>query len=861
MPGDDGPGIAFAPRMPSTLVARPHLVEQIHEGAQHPLLILRAAAGGGKSTAVATWATARPRKGVWIRLDRSTPSRLTFWQRVVDAIVAAELAPAGSVLRELVISPDIADDLTALLYRGFFEVKPFTIVLDDFHEVLDEAVPGDIHWLLERGVPVQIVVLTRTKNALERPDLMARVDTAIVLPADLAFDAVEVVEAARLFDAPDAADEIYRAFAGWPLSTRAALLQLQKGGTDVPSAIEQVRAVGDSFTVDALDDTGYGEFLLRTSVAHRLSPELAAVIGGSLAEEHLARAERDGLGMWLKIANRDEFAVHAHLRERLEREFARRHPEEVFAARAAYAQDRVKNSDPVEAARQYAAIGDLGALVDVVRAFHADLIGRGVYSSMLDGVDESALRHHPELIAVRMLAAYADPSVRTPGLIQQANLAVALGFARIGGGAPVDRVSLLLTALGAQRLSGHYDQAVKTVERLLTALDQLSEKDRHSLRGVIPSAWIHAATTFIYDEQTQRVQPLLDAAVDAADAVDNPWPLVHAESLNALVLAMRGDARALAPLLESARKRERPSGWRGTYSSAGYHLAEAYAALEQFDHETANQQVDTLAPHESTIEHWPLIARVRALASLVGRTPYLGLQVLSSDIAAHAERPPTSRSMTAILTATQADLLVADRQPRRALDLVRGPRRDPLALLVRARAFLLLGDNPAVLRHVVSVPWAERDMPRAKAEALLLIAVASHRLNQQADSRDAAERAIALLDSYALRRPLMTVPRQDLVAALDAAGIPHEDLLAGVPDLFPLSSRDWSLTASELRVLAELERTGSTDALAASLRVSANTVKSHLRQIYRKLEVSSRAEALGVARLHGILDDASAEPH
>jgi LuxR family maltose regulon positive regulatory protein len=78
-----------------------------------------------------------------------------------------------------------------------------------------------------------------------------------------------------------------------------------------------------------------------------------------------------------------------------------------------------------------------------------------------------------------------------------------------------------------------------------------------------------------------------------------------------------------------------------------------------------------------------------------------------------------------------------------------------------------------------------------------------------------------------------------------------DDLRAGV------SSGDWPgprLTPSELRVLQKLTTFRSLSDIGTQLFVSANTVKSHARSIYRKLEVTSRAEAVARARTLGLVD-------
>ena len=67
---------------------------------------------------------------------------------------------------------------------------------------------------------------------------------------------------------------------------------------------------------------------------------------------------------------------------------------------------------------------------------------------------------------------------------------------------------------------------------------------------------------------------------------------------------------------------------------------------------------------------------------------------------------------------------------------------------------------------------------------------------------------------------------------------------------------EWCLTTAELRILQFLPTYLSLREIAERLYVSANTVKTHARSVYRKLGASSRGDAVVRAREAGLLDEA-----
>jgi LuxR family maltose regulon positive regulatory protein len=145
-------------------------------------------------------------------------------------------------------------------------------------------------------------------------------------------------------------------------------------------------------------------------------------------------------------------------------------------------------------------------------------------------------------------------------------------------------------------------------------------------------------------------------------------------------------------------------------------------------------------------------------------------------------------------------------------------------------------------------------------EALLLDAVAREQLGDRAAAAASLERALALAEPDGILLPFVLVGVCELLERHGGHRTAHSslrsmvlDMLAGAsptPELEPL--RD-PLSDAELRVLRYLPSNLKATEIAAELCVSSNTVRTHLRHIYAKLDAHSRSEAVGRARLMGLL--------
>jgi two-component system NarL family response regulator len=100
---------------------------------------------------------------------------------------------------------------------------------------------------------------------------------------------------------------------------------------------------------------------------------------------------------------------------------------------------------------------------------------------------------------------------------------------------------------------------------------------------------------------------------------------------------------------------------------------------------------------------------------------------------------------------------------------------------------------------------------------------------------------------------LKDAPREELLASIRKVHAGETCLAPALVAKLAAGLSSESLTSRELEVLALLEQGGSNKEISARLFISETTVKSHLRNIFGKLNVLSRTEAVAAARRRGLV--------
>jgi ATP/maltotriose-dependent transcriptional regulator MalT len=277
----------------------------------HPLTIVTAPAGFGKTTAVAQWAAAAAQRIAWVSLDADDQDPLRFWGRVLAALDQhlPGLCRTSLPPHVAMAPPDLPDQAARMLLYAFEAAsEPVTLVLDDYHVLAAQhaTIHRDLAFLLAR-VPhtAHLVLISRTAPPLPLARFRARRQLLELDAADLRFASAEVAallanRVGRLLSA-EAVAALDAKTEGWAAGIELAALALQEqrdvaawiatfGGTHryiYDYLIEEVLA--------CLVPEQYA-FLLQASILDRLCAPLCTAVTGVVDTRSMLDAiERAGL--------------------------------------------------------------------------------------------------------------------------------------------------------------------------------------------------------------------------------------------------------------------------------------------------------------------------------------------------------------------------------------------------------------------------------------------------------------------------------------------------------------------------------------------------------------------------------------
>jgi len=218
-------------------VPRQRLTERVDEGLTHPLTLVSAPAGYGKTTLLSEWRLSDTGRGypmAWLSLDNEDNDPARFLSYLVSAL--GTIRPnLGRISLQALESPEPVAPRAVLgpLVNELDESEiPLGLVLDDYHVITSRPVHESVTFLLDH-MPAQmhLVLLTRADPPLPLARLRARNQLAEIRAADLRLTHEEAATfLSHMMEAVLSADDVMaldRRTEGWVAGLQLAALSMR----------------------------------------------------------------------------------------------------------------------------------------------------------------------------------------------------------------------------------------------------------------------------------------------------------------------------------------------------------------------------------------------------------------------------------------------------------------------------------------------------------------------------------------------------------------------------------------------------------------------------------------------------------
>jgi LuxR family maltose regulon positive regulatory protein len=305
----------FVPPARAERVSRPRLAERLDAGSRGKLTLVSAPAGFGKTTLVGEWVGQLDRPVAWLSLDESDNDPTRFLTYFVAALqtVQADIGKGALSALQSPQPPPVEAVLTGLINEISAIPNRIVFVLDDYHLVNAQSIHDALAFLLRRLPPqLHLIITTREDPPLQLARLRARGQLIELRATDLCFTSSEAVEFLNRVMGLDLSPQDVAALEtrteGWIAGLQLAAVSMQ-GRTDTSSFIESFtgshRHVLDYLVEEVLEQQSESvqTFLLQTSILDRLTGPLCDAVRFGEAETRTGQDTGQAILEYLDQAN------------------------------------------------------------------------------------------------------------------------------------------------------------------------------------------------------------------------------------------------------------------------------------------------------------------------------------------------------------------------------------------------------------------------------------------------------------------------------------------------------------------------------------------------------------------------------
>jgi len=885
------------PLLQSNLVSRPCLVQRLNDGIAQGrrLTLVSAPAGYGKSTLLSEWASKVGVPVAWLSLEKEENDPARFWNYFISALAdIPQLRQLGACERMFqalqspqqphmrVLLADLVNELSSLK-------QSMVLVLDEFHTITENQIQQDLVFLIEH-LPLShdtlhMIIASRMDPPWPLARWRARGQLVEIRSADLRFkpeEANDFLNNMMKLGLPlEDVHALENLTEGWIAGLQMAALSLE-GREDIKDFIRAFtgsnRYIFDYLVEEVLkrQEQDLQEFLLKTSILDRLSAPLCdAILGRTDSQAILERLEKTNLFLSPLDGERTWYRYHPLfanlLQSSLKQSRAGMVPELHQKACAWFEEHNFLSEALIHAL----AAGDPDHLTKLVERYAFSIMGVFEASSLLNWLNslpDQIKNPNPWLnIARAWLLAYLGRDDQVEQAILEAEKSAEKGGHRLWG------YIAAMRTIAVELVSGQMQEGIKQAAKALELLPQ----DEYRPRAFV---LYHLANILSWQGETDSALKALAEASSLSLRVNDFEMAMTARFETANILCSLGKLKESLRTFERTRQLSESKNtiWKLKSLPEGFsYLQEAQIHLEWNDlvmalrlasegiqictlwgyldyiyngwYIFANVLYQTgdmdgaLAAIDDAKQNYPKIGRgdrIMALEALINQSRGNSVSAdewLSSCGMSSGDNLDFGHRITYYLIA-----LILEKQGR--LDQARRII-ERLKVLAEKNGLITLLLNTLTLEAVIAQKQGDDETainllqralqlaePEGYVRVFLVKGTGMEQLLRKVVTRGiSCQYAMTLLEKYDEQRDRISVEK--------TSPQPTSERKKSQPLLEPLSDR-------ELEVLCLLDTSLDVADIAAELCISVSTVRTHIKNIYSKLNVSRRSQA--VERAHDL---------
>ena len=857
-----------APRLRSPLVTRAALLARLDRGLEGKLTLLSAPAGFGKTTLVSAWIAAQERNtlsSAWVSLDESDDDPVRFLRYLIAACqrFAPGLGEQSVNLLQAPQQPTFEAALTLWINELSALDGQNVLILEDYHVISSPRIHESVAFLLDHlPASLHLVITTRTDPPLPLARLRVRDELCELHAADLRFSSDEtkafILQMIPFAISAEAITRLETHTEGWAAGLRLAALALT--GRDEAESLLATFDGSHKHVTDYLISEVFArqpeeiqQFLLETAFLSRLSADLCDAVcartdsAGILdALEHANLFLTTGDGEWYRYHTLFSEAMQHYAARSLGAERLR----ELHRRASAWYECHALPREAIEAAL---------AALDYERA--ATLLENSIkpfessnelhtLRRLIECLPAAVRADHPDVCLIHAVAILFTSDRRAPATWAAVQTPLEQAEARFRRDGSIDKVAEVLAFRGMA--CWWQDEPTAAFAAAHQAVDLL-RNDQIQWRAVCAIA-LGMEGLLSGDLEAGR-HHLLEAQSLSAQA-GNEYGKRAALAIYGDILRQQGDVYGAEQVFQQvfAEAKDDPSDQHSALAGL------AALAYQWNDLDSAERDAKRSLEIAQEIGEDEMLARsVLPLARIAlarGQTTqaqrWIGVAERLPRVQNWAYLWPELLACRARLTFLSGDIPALPAEPDSSLRWIQEQHA-----ILKTRITGAHGDTAAALKLLDQ--WQPRDGSQTDLEMLVLRSLLHYKEGALAQAKQTLVRALLIAQPSDYRRIFldeggaMAALLQETLYSLNSESIRDyvRLLLAdfgyeqpdetAAPTVEPLSPQ-------EHRVLTLLSSGLTNPEIAQELVVSINTIKTQVKSIYRKLNVSSRPQACAMLR-------------